>query len=315
MGIEGQAIVYLPSLREDVSEILFQITPTDTPFYNMIGDTDAIEVIHQWTKRSIRTRQVNAVGEGASFTNDSGQPATRENNTCQILRKTPSVAGTGQAVQKYAIKNTFQDEIEQAAVGLKTDCDLALVKGSRSASFDTLATDLTRMMDGLIYFLSRNNSVGTNWSRSTDVTISEQSFNDMCQTVWELGTKARDILLGMTMKRRLAGFAGYPDTGFGQVVHVNRDMEDFTLSAMIDVYRTDVIEARVHVDRNLGADSGFSNAKYIVVFDRDFFAKAWLRRPFAARRAYTADSEDGVILAELTLQGGHPNAGGWLQGQ
>lgn len=313
MAQTGHAALYLPGLKEDVSETIFQITPTEKPFYNMTGDSEAKEIVVQWQKRSISTFGLNSHLEGASFGNSAGHPTTREVNLCQIFKKEPTVTGSAEAVEKYGISSSFGDEMETAHVEIATDMELALIKGCRvsGSTTQTLGTQFTRQMDGLIQFLSRSSL----WSRSTDVTMTEQGLNDVGQTIWEQGVKARDILCGMTFKRRIAGFAGWPDTGFGQQVQRNRDADDFTLAAEVDVYKTDVIDARVHVSRVLGNETDFSNAKFLILFDREMFSKCWLRKPFSARRAYTADSEDGVLLAELTLQGGHPNAGGWILAQ
>lgn len=313
MAIQGFAVEFGPALREDVLDVIFQITPLDTPAFNMCGDGEAKEVLVQTLQRSIRSRQVNAHIEGETFTNAAGQFPSRQTNHCQIFQKTPTVTGTTQAVGMYGIEDPFLDQMEQDMAGFKTDMDLAFVKGSRLSgqTLDSGGSWATRFMDGIIYWLSR----GTLWSRSTDVTLTEQILNDIGQTCWENGVTPRDMLVGATFKRRISGFSGYPNTGFGQIVQVSRPADDFTLAAEIDVYHTDFVDARIFKDRNLGPDASASNQKYLVLFDRESFKKAWLRRPFSARRPYTADSEDGVIISEFTCVGSHTQAGGWFCGQ
>jgi hypothetical protein len=307
MAIEGFVQYYVNHLKEDVKQVLFQITPTDTPFYNMTGDGKALSPKHEWLLRSLTTRSHNAHQEGASFVNQVGHVTTREVNYTQIFRKTPSVTRTAQETAFHAIEDPFLDEMETAMMEMKTDMDLSFVKGS----MQTLGTSITRQMDGLIYILSRSGL----WSRSTDVTLTESLLNDIAQTVWQQGVKSSDILCGDVFKRRIGGFSGWQDTGFGQVVQRELGGEDYSLTARVDVYSTDFVDARVHIDRNLAADSGNSNQKYLVLFDRRDFKKAWISPPFTARRPYNADSEDGVILAEGTLSGGHTKSGGWFCGQ
>lgn len=309
MAVFGSVVHYQAGgqLKEDVKQILFQITPTDTPFYNMIGDGKAMSPKHEWLTRSLSTRNHQANIEGFSFANNAGHQATRQINYTQIFTKQPSVTRTAQETALHAVEDPFLDEMETQMVELKTDMDLSFVKGSMV----TLFTAQTRQMDGLIYLLSRSSL----WSRSTDVTLTELLLNDIAQTIWEQGVKSSDILCGAVFKRRIGGFSGWQDTGFGQVVQRQLGGDDYSLTARVDVYSTDFVDARVHIDRNLAADASASNQKYLVLFDRRDFKKAWISPPFTARRPYTADSEDGVIIAEGTLSGAHPNAGGWFCGQ
>ena len=311
MAVNGSSLGFFGnSLKEDVLPIIYQITPTDTPAFSMCGDGKATSAIHEVLQRNISVNQDNAVLEGAAFANDAAQFPTRNKNLCQIFRRQPSVTGTAQSLGLYGIDDPYLDQMEQAMAGFKTDMNLAFVKGSNGTSI-TLTTDMTRRMDGIIYWLSRSNY----WSRSTDATMTEQGLNDIGQTLWENGVEPSDILVGAVFKRRIAGFAGWPDTGFGQIVSRDRAADDPKLFAQVDVYKTDFIDARVFKERNLNADASWQNAKFLVMFDRSLFRKAWLRTPFSAKRPYTADTDDGLIMSEFTCEGSHVVSGGWLQAQ
>ena len=54
------------SVAEDVTQIIYQITPEDTPFYNMIADRSSGSPKHEWQTRDLTTRSDNATVEGAT---------------------------------------------------------------------------------------------------------------------------------------------------------------------------------------------------------------------------------------------------------
>ena len=300
-------------LKEDVLQIIFQLTPTDTPFFNQIGEGGVTQPTHEWQKRSLTTRQPNMNTEGAAFTFVDPIVADREANFTQIFRKTIRVSGTAQATALHGVNNVYEDQVAQRMKEFKTDMEHALLLGSRSASGNTA---VTRAFDGLIYALSRSSL----WSRSSTTTLNEVGMNDLFETIWNNGTEATDLLVGTALKRRINGFSGLvqiPDFGSATAgVRINRNQSDFRLVNTISVYETDFANVRIHISRDLGtAAAGLNNSLFMIAYDRSMYKKAFLRRPFVERLPRIADSDDGYILGEVTLEYGHPNAGGWLLGQ
>ena len=94
--VTGTYSVYdAKGLREDLSDIIYSISPTDTPFMSGIGKEKATAVLHEWQTDSL----ANAVANNAQIEGDeigfsAPSATTRVNNRTQISRKSVIVTGT-----------------------------------------------------------------------------------------------------------------------------------------------------------------------------------------------------------------------------
>jgi len=279
------------SIKEDVNDIIYQITPEDTPFYNMIGQTSASQPNHQWQIRSLSTRNDNAQIEGATFVFAAPVLPTRVSNFTQIIEKTASVTGTSQASSRYAISDLTADQIEQRMVEWKTDAEHALLRGSDASGN---ASDTARRMNGLL------NAVTTNVTDFTSaLTMGESNLNDLLETVWDAGGKPRDALVNGFLKRRISSFSGNAAKRF--------DQNDREVVNTIAIYESDFSTISIQLSRDIPNGAG---ANTLVVLDRDMFAKSFLRTVTTERVAKVSDSTDTVILGELTLEFGNESAAG-----
>ncbi len=285
------------SLVEDVTDIIYQITPEDTPFFTMAGDTRALQPVHIYQTRNLTTRAQNSQPEGFTydFTAVMTLP-TRTSNLTQILAKEIRVSETEIASAHYAISNLFADQMQIRLVELKTDMEHALIQGTLVSGS---ATDTDRTMQGIINAIVSNVTTYTN---TTFVSMSEDNFNDFFQTSWDEGGEPRDVLVGGYMKRKISAFTA------GGTKFIPQDEQRVVNT--ISIYESDFFPVQVHLSRDIprqGSPSGYSG--YAVLFvDRTMIRKAWLRRVTSRRVPETADSADGVIKTELTLEHGHDSA-------
>ena len=91
-------------LREDLENVIYDISPTDTPFMSMGSRTDAIAVNHEWQTDSLSAAADNHKEEGATLTAATPSATTRVGNICQISWKTTLVTGTLDAVSNLLTK-------------------------------------------------------------------------------------------------------------------------------------------------------------------------------------------------------------------
>src|SRR5689334_20863656 len=86
--------------REDLSDMIYRIDPTDTPFMTGIDKTKAAAVNHEWQTQALAAASSsNFQLEGDDATADAATPTVRLGNIAQISRKVPQVSGTQQAVE------------------------------------------------------------------------------------------------------------------------------------------------------------------------------------------------------------------------
>jgi hypothetical protein len=93
-------------LREDLADVIYDISPQDTPIMSSIGKTKATAVNHEWQKDSLAAATTaNAAAEGADATSATLTPTVRIGNYTQIVQKTIQVSGTLEAVDKAGRKS------------------------------------------------------------------------------------------------------------------------------------------------------------------------------------------------------------------
>lgn len=285
------------SIAEDVTDIIYQITPEDTPFYNSIGDTQATAITHEWQVRDLSTRNANANYEGFTFTFTTAMTTpTRVTNVTQIMNKDVRVSETEIAVNHYAIGNLFADQMQIRMVEFKTDHEHALLQG-------TLVTGLTTAARSFQGFIAAIGSNASSYTNSTGLgTMTETVFNDAIQMAWDLGGEPQDCFVGGKAKRHISSFTA----NLTRFIPADQQRQVNTIS----LYESDFFPVRVHLSRDIKAqeiDSTYTGYQFVFA-DLTMLKKAWLRRPTSMRVPVTADSADGIIKSESTLEWGNASA-------
>lgn len=287
------------SVAVDVSDLIYQISPQSTPFMQMAGQGSSSGVLHEWQRRDLVTYQDNAAIEGFiyTFTQQMRLPA-RLYNVNQILQGQIRVSETQQAINHYAIGDPFADQMSLRLAEHATDIEKALMTS-------TIATGLTnaaRRMSGIQQAIFSGITTYTTYAGAT---MSETIFNDHVAYLWNLGAEARDCLVGGYHKRKISSFTS-SNTHFLKA-------EERRVIASISIYETDFFPVEIHLSRTVARTPAASNATNqtghaLIFIDRSFLKTAYLRRSSAKRTSEVADSMDGVIKTEATLEYGHPNA-------
>ena len=91
--------------REDLSDMIWDVSPSDTPFLSAIPKTKAKGVNHEWQTDAIASAGANAQLEGDDATALDRASTTRLGNYTQILTKNIAVTGTQEAIDKAGRKS------------------------------------------------------------------------------------------------------------------------------------------------------------------------------------------------------------------
>lgn len=287
-----------PSLKEDVSDMIYQPTPDDTPLYDIMGEKTANGPYHFWLTRDLNNYQnpnIQSEGFVYAFTGTQLQyPNPRRYNSTQILARAVRVSETDAVAAHWAIDDVVADQVNAAVVGIKTDCEASLHIGQ-------LATGLTgvaRQMMGIYQFLTSGITTYTNVTGA--VSLSETIFNDTLQLNWTLGGHPVDVFVGGYLKRRISGFTGGANA---RAILA----EDLKLVNSVSLYVSDFnMTCAIHLDRNGLVQAGGLTGYSCLWLDKTVAHKAFLRRWVSERTPKVADSFDAMIKGELTGEWGHP---------
>ena len=114
--------------REDLSDVIYRIDPTDTPFISGVERETATAVNHEWQTQALASVDTsNAVLEGDDATTDAATPTIRLGNICQISDKVARVSGTQQAVDHAGRDDELEYQEMLKGLELKRDMESILV--------------------------------------------------------------------------------------------------------------------------------------------------------------------------------------------
>lgn len=285
--------------REDLTDVIYRISPTITPFISMAAKTKATNTLHEWQTQDLAAAVTNnAVAEGADATTKTATPTVRLNNRTQISTKSVSVSGTQQSMNPAGRKDELAYQMSLAALELRRDME------SSATQLDVLATS-PRQVRGLVGWcvdnVDRNGGTlasytgNTGRTKGTAVAFTEARLKNVLQLVYTAGGNPDTILLPPKQKQVFSTFTGNA-TRFDK-------SEDAKLYASVDVYVGDFGELTA-------VPSRFQDANDVFVLESEKWAIAYLRPFNTFDLATTGDAFNKQIVAEWTVEARAPKANG-----
>ena len=291
-------------LREDLQDVIYDISPQDTPVMSSIGKTKAAAVNHEWLKDSLAAATTaNAAVEGDDAVAATLSPTTRVGNYTQIVSKTVQVSGTLEAVNKAGRKSEKAYQLARASAEIKRDIE-TIINANQAKNAGNLST--ARKMGSLLSYITTNTNKGSGTTTAgvdptgdgsnirtdadTTRTFTETILKDVIQQVFTEGGTPSLLVVPPALKQTVSGF-----TGISQHRINSQASGQITILGGADLYQSDFGVVQIVPNR-------FMRTRDALVLDPEYAALAYLR-PFQTNDlAKTGDSEKTQILAELTLE-------------
>jgi hypothetical protein len=290
--------------REDLKDVIYNISPTECPFTGSIGKADATATLHEWNIDALTAASTsNAQIEGDDITSfDTVTPTTRPGNRCQILRKTLIVAMTEDEIKKAGRKREFAYQILKKSKELKRDLEATLVSANPAVVGNSTTARQLRAFEAWIgdnqgAFNGTNNSRGASGANAVSATaaptdgtqrpFTEALLKPVLQQIFTNGGNVDQIHVGPFNKTVMSTFTGN--------VTRTQDTSDKKLVSAIDVYVSDFGSHKIVANR-------FSRARSALLIDSEMWAVATLRPLKTVDLAKTGDATKGMLIQELSLE-------------
>jgi hypothetical protein len=290
-------------LREDLANIIYNISPDETPLFSGSGRSSAKAVVHEWQTDTLRAAiSTNAQLEGdeiASF--DSRAASARVGNYCQISRVLVSVSGTVEKVDKAGRASEMGYQIAKAGRELKTDLE--------KNAFENIAGDAggattARKTAALGAWIKTNTSKGASGvdptytsgvpsATRTDGTtraITEGMLKTVISAIFTAGGKMDTLYVHPTNKPVISAFTG--------IATRNYDITQPKPTAIIasaSVYVGEFGTLKIVPNR-------FMRLRDLYLIDHEYVDFAFLRPIFLKDLADTADAEKKALMCEWALK-------------
>ena len=190
--------------REDLSDVIYNISPTDTPFLSSAAKTKATAVLHEWQTDSLAAAvTTNQDIEGDEATADAISATTRLSNSRQIMDKVIVITGTQEAVDKAGRASEIAYQIAKRAKELKRDLESSICSNNAEVTGSATAA---RVAGGLRSWVATNDVMGTSGTsgglgntaatNGTQRVFTETLLKSVIKSVWDAGGNPTMIMVG-----------------------------------------------------------------------------------------------------------------------
>ncbi len=290
-------------VREELSDIIYNISPTECPFMQNAGRGSVDNVFFEWQTDALASAvSTNQQIQGDDVTSfDAVTPTVRLGNYTEIARKTLIVAATEEAVLKAGRKSERSYQIAKKGKELKRDMETSMLANKGASAGSSSVAPAT---GAILAFLKTNitkggggsNPVYTNIPTATRTddgstrNFTETLLKDNLQQCFTSGADTKTLMVGALGKQIASGFAG--------VVELNSPQSrsgQATIIGAADAYVSDFGTLSVIPNR-------FQRSRDAFLIDWDYVEVDYLR-PFKVEPlAKTGDADKAMLIAEYGLR-------------
>ena len=286
-------------LKEDLEDVIYDVSPEETPFYTACAKVKATNTLHEWQTDTLRSSAVNAHIEGDDTVAEARTATVRLQNYSQIFKNAVVIAGTEDILDKAGRAKEMAYQVMKIAKEQKLDIEKALFANqARVIGSSTAARKLAgapAWMTTNVNFVSASsgaNPTGDGTNTRTDsgapTAFTQAKFDDVMQDIWASGGKPDTVYLSSYQMNIALGFTGNNN----QRSAVQAGDEKVIKSLAVYVTPWGTVEFKP-TRENRSSD--------IFIMQDDMWSCGVLRGTKNQALAKTGDNEKRQVVTELTL--------------
>lgn len=299
-------------LREDLWDVISNISPMERPFTSNIDRISAKARTHSWLTDSLASATSNKHIEGDDTTYTTAVTVTTLSNTCQILKKSFIVSGTLEAVDKAGRKSEIKYQLKKAGQELLRDLEWTALSPQVGTAG---GSGTARQMAGAEAWIPSSDNSGNGYRMSsgstaaysspgggvvtdgTNVALTSTALLTALEYAWTDGGDVDTIMTNTFQRKAIRGFGNLAQNQ----IQLNKSGEGTKLVDSVEVYVSDYGKHKLVLNR-------FMRPETVMCFQMDKWALAELRPLTTETLAKTGDGEKRQVLWEGTLVCRNPNA-------
>jgi len=292
----------IKGIKEDLSDVIYNITPDDTPFYSACKKTKAKNTLVEWQTDTLRSSGANAHVEGDETAFEAATATTRLNNRTQIFKNAVIIADTDEGLSKAGRAKEMAYQTLKIAREQKLDIESALFANNAAvAGSSTVARELAGLgawvKTNVNFDSTGSTTAGANptgdgsdarTDNDTERAFSQTLFDDVMQKIWTSGGNPDRVYLSPTNMNVALDFDG------GGNSRRNIDAARETVYNSVDVYVTPWGTVEFTPSREV-------RGKDVYILQSDMWEVGVLRGTKNTEMAKTGDATKRQVVTELTL--------------
>lgn len=286
-------------IREDLEDVIYDVSPEETPFYTACAKVKATNTLHEWQTDALRASAANAHVEGDDTAAEARVGTSRLGNYTQIFKNAVVIPATDNGLNKAGRAKEMAYQVMKIAKEQKLDIEKALFdNNARVAGNATTARELA----GAPAWLITNTVFGANEGADatgdgtdarTDETTTLQAFDQtrfdsVMQSIWSAGGKPDSVYLSAFQMNKALSFTGNNNQ------RSTIKSEDEKVIKHMAVYVTPWGTVEFKATRE-------NRSRDVFIMQDDMWAVGVLRPTKNVALAKSGDSEKRQVVTELTL--------------
>lgn len=291
----------LIGVREDLSDVISNISPTDTPFMSNIGKASCDQTQFDWQTDSLAAAAANATIEGDDTAAQAVVATTRYVNYTQIFKKAFTISGTAERVKKAGRKSEIAYQTAKRGKEIKRDQELALTGTNVAVAGNSTTARVTASLDTWLFTNDTNGASGTAYTITGGVPVtartdgtnrawSETLLKAALLLQYNAGGEVSMLMVSPAKKQETSAFAG-----IAEIRSAVAGAQQATIIGAVDVYVSDFGNLNVVPNRFMPTDLAY-------LIDPSQAKKRVLRPYFVEELAKTGDSAKFHMIEEAGLE-------------
>jgi len=294
------------NVREDLTDVIYNIAPTETPGVSNFDREDAAQTLHEWQTDTLTAANAsNAAIDGADFGTDSSSASTRIGNYQQISIKYLAVSRRADIVNKAGRKSELAYQVAKKGKELRRDVEARLVSsnpavlGSSSVAMQTggigawIKSNTNRGLGGADPSLTGGIPI-TGPTNGTTRALSQATLLTILKNCYVAGGNPNMLMMDPTCKQNFSAFMFSGSTARIATQYQDQGANPrggITVVGAVDVYVTDFTVIDVVPNR-------FQASRDVWVLDTEFWAVSYLDGYKTETIAKIGDAERRHILVD-----------------
>jgi hypothetical protein len=281
--------------REDLSNVIYNIAPYDTPIMSMLGRRNVSNVSYDWQSETLpAVNLANAEVEGFELSRAASQPTVRLSNTAQISYRDATVSGSQNNADAAGKAKEMAHQMSISSKALKRDMESILCQNQARVAGATATARKTRAFE---HWLTTNTSRGASGAAAVSETaamtdgtqraLTETLLKGVLQTAYTNGAEPTKMVVGPFNKQTVSGFAGRATA--------RQNVSAETVAASVTLYASDFGDISIMPSR-------WVRPRTALLIDPEYAAVAFYRNFTTQDIAKIGDADTKLILAEWGLE-------------
>ena len=283
-------------IKEDLQDVIYDISPQDSPFYSTCAKVKARNTYHEWQTDALRASAANAHIEGDATAAEARTATTRLGNYLQIFKNAVIIPGTDEGLDKAGRAKEMAYQTLKIAKEQKLDIEKALFdNNARVAGSSSAARELAGLPSWVVTNIDEagnsTNATGDGTDARVDGTaaaFSQDRFDGVMQSIWEAGGKPDTVYLTAFQMNKALGFVGNNNARSTITAEAEKVIKHMS------VYVTPWGTVKFVPSRE-------QRGRDVFVIQDDMFAVGVLRPTKNEALAKDGDYEKRQVITELTL--------------